>query len=143
MHDVLEIEASPEISTDSQIVLLIGGKGSRLAYQRSGEMMVIDAMLMGTHQTWYGNQRDLTMSLLELFCAVDDFWLDFEPQWKAHCIQAGHPRERAGQLCPSEVMSHESQSHSLISLWACPTYVIGRDAINSNVSCSCRMISLP
>ncbi|GAC1667789.1 MAG: hypothetical protein PVS3B3_38430 [Ktedonobacteraceae bacterium] len=23
------------------------------------------------------------MSVLELFCEVDDFWLDFEPQWKA------------------------------------------------------------
>ncbi len=54
------------------------------------------------------------MSLLELFCAVDDFWLDFEPQWKASCLAAGKQRERAGQLCPSEVMTiliHFHQSH--------------------------------
>src|ERR1700730_5677115 len=54
------------------------------------------------------------MSVLELFCAVDDFWLDFEPQWKASRLQAGKQRERPGQLCPSEVMTiliHFHQSH--------------------------------
>jgi hypothetical protein len=54
------------------------------------------------------------MSLLELFCAVDDFWLDFEPQWKAHQVQTGQQRERTGHLCPSEVMTiliHFHQSH--------------------------------
>jgi len=54
------------------------------------------------------------MSLLELFCDVDDFWLRFEPQWKASRLAAGKQRERAGQLCPSEVMTllihfHQSQ----------------------------------
>src|SRR5689334_25361288 len=54
------------------------------------------------------------MSLLELFCDVDDFWLGFEPQWKATQLKACHQRERAGQLCPSEVMTiliHFHQSH--------------------------------
>lgn len=54
------------------------------------------------------------MSLLELFCAVDDFWLGFEPQWKTTQLQAGKRRERKGQLCPSEVMTiliHFHQSH--------------------------------
>ena len=54
------------------------------------------------------------MSLLELFCDVDDFWLDFEPQWKASRLAAGKQRERAGQLYPSEVMTiliHFHQSH--------------------------------
>ncbi len=54
------------------------------------------------------------MSLLELFCEVDDFWLDFEPQWKASHLAAGKQRERGGQLCPSEVMTillHFHQSH--------------------------------
>ena len=54
------------------------------------------------------------MSLLELFCDVDDFWLRFEPQWKANRLGAGKQRERAGQLCPSEVMTlliHFHQSH--------------------------------
>ena len=37
------------------------------------------------------------MSLLELFCDVDDFMLDFEPHWKASQLQAGgKQRERAG-----------------------------------------------
>lgn len=54
------------------------------------------------------------MSLLELFCDVDDFMLSFELQWKANQLQAGKQRERAGQLCPSEVMTiliHFHQSH--------------------------------
>jgi hypothetical protein len=54
------------------------------------------------------------MSLLELFCAVDDFWLHFEPQWKANRLAVGNQRERAGQLYPSEVMTiliHFHQSH--------------------------------
>ena len=54
------------------------------------------------------------MSLLELFCDVDDFWLGFEPQWRATQLKACNQRERAGQLCPSEVMTiliHFHQSH--------------------------------
>src|SRR5690242_16320874 len=54
------------------------------------------------------------MSLLELFCDVDDFWLGFAVQWKATQLKAGKQRERAGQLCPSEVMTiliHFHQSH--------------------------------
>ncbi len=54
------------------------------------------------------------MSLLELFCDVDDFMLRFAPQWKASQVAAGQQRERAGQLCASEVMTilihfHQSQ----------------------------------
>ena len=55
------------------------------------------------------------MSLLELFCAIDDFWLSFEPQWKANRLAAGKQRERTGHLCFSEVMTlliHFHQSHS-------------------------------
>jgi hypothetical protein len=54
------------------------------------------------------------MSLLELFCDVDDFWLHFAPDWKAAQVTGGRKRERAGQLCPSEIMtilSHFHQSH--------------------------------
>lgn len=54
------------------------------------------------------------MSVLELFCDVDDFMLSFVPQWKASHLAAGKQRERAGQLCPSEVMTiliHFHQSH--------------------------------
>lgn len=54
------------------------------------------------------------MSLLELFCDVDDFMLSFAPQWRATQLAAGKHRERAGQLCPREVMTiliHFHQSH--------------------------------
>jgi hypothetical protein len=54
------------------------------------------------------------VSLLELFCDVDDFWLRFAPHWKATQVAAGRKRERAGQLCPSEIMTiliHFHQSH--------------------------------
>ncbi len=54
------------------------------------------------------------MSVLELFCDVDDFMLSFAPQLKAMQLAAGKQRERAGQLCPSEVMTiliHFHQSH--------------------------------
>lgn len=54
------------------------------------------------------------MSVLELFCAVDDFMQRFEPQWKASELTTGKHRERAGKLCLSEVMTiliHFHQSH--------------------------------
>lgn len=54
------------------------------------------------------------MSLLELLCDVDDVMLRFAPQWKVSQVAAGRQRERAGQLCPSEVMTiliHFHQSH--------------------------------
>ena len=54
------------------------------------------------------------MSLLELFCDVDDFMLSFAPQWGASKLAAGKQRARVGQLCPSEVMTiliHFHQSH--------------------------------
>ena len=54
------------------------------------------------------------MSLLELFCSVDDFMIGFEPQLKAMQLASGKQRERRGQLCLSEVMTlliHFHQSH--------------------------------
>jgi hypothetical protein len=54
------------------------------------------------------------MSVLELFCAVDDFMLSFAPQLQAMPLAAGKQRARAGQLSPSEVMTlriHFHQSH--------------------------------
>jgi Transposase DDE domain len=53
-------------------------------------------------------------SLLELFCDVDDFLLSFTPQLQATHVAAGKQRQRAGQLCPSEIMTiliHFHQSH--------------------------------
>jgi len=46
------------------------------------------------------------MSLLELFCHVDDFWQAFEPHWQRELLAGGQrQRQRAGNLCPSEVMT--------------------------------------
>lgn len=54
------------------------------------------------------------MSLLELFCAVDDFWKTFEPSWKQIQVGTGKQRQRAGRLHESEMMTlvihfHQSQ----------------------------------
>lgn len=54
------------------------------------------------------------MSVLELFCDVDDFMLNFASNLKATQIAAGKQRQRPGQLWPSEIMTiliHFHQSH--------------------------------
>ena len=46
------------------------------------------------------------MSLLELFCAVDDFWQAFEPDWRQQRLATGErQRQRSGRLSDSEVMT--------------------------------------
>ncbi|GHO55995.1 IS982 family transposase [Ktedonobacter robiniae] len=45
------------------------------------------------------------MSVLELFCAVDDFVMSFAPQLQASQLAASKQRARAGQLWPSEIMT--------------------------------------
>ena len=45
------------------------------------------------------------MSILDLFCALDDFWQAYEPGWRAGQLAAGRRRRRAAGLCPSEVMT--------------------------------------
>ena len=46
------------------------------------------------------------MSLLELFCHVDDFWQRFRPRWEREMLQRGfRQRRRLGQLSVSEVMT--------------------------------------
>lgn len=55
------------------------------------------------------------MSLLELYCHVDDFCQEIEPQLEAQRIADGlQHRRRAGELCSSEIMTilihfHQSQ----------------------------------
>jgi hypothetical protein len=55
------------------------------------------------------------MSLLELFCAVDDFCQYFEPLWHQHLLAAGsRRRQRRGQLSTSEILTiliHVHQTH--------------------------------
>jgi hypothetical protein len=51
-------------------------------------------------------ERQPTLSLLELFCAVDDFWKAFEPGWrKRQLASEERQRERAGELSESERMT--------------------------------------
>lgn len=46
------------------------------------------------------------MSLLELFCDVDDFWQRFAPLWKQSQLARGQTsRDRQGQMCDSELMT--------------------------------------
>jgi len=46
------------------------------------------------------------MSILELFCSVDDFWLQFAPQWQKSLPAGGQrKRLRATQMYPSEMMT--------------------------------------
>jgi transposase len=46
------------------------------------------------------------MSLLELYCHVDDFWQAFAPAWERELLQSGvKQRRRAGKLYPSEIMT--------------------------------------
>lgn len=46
------------------------------------------------------------MSILELFCSVDDFMMRFAPQWQRELLSAGkRQRVRATQMHPSEMMT--------------------------------------
>jgi hypothetical protein len=46
------------------------------------------------------------MTLLELYCAVDDFWKSYEPHWRGQRMASGKPqRQRAGMLSESEMMT--------------------------------------
>jgi len=44
------------------------------------------------------------MSILELFCSVDDFWQHFAPNWHHDLLTSGR-RLRPNQLYPSEIMT--------------------------------------
>lgn len=60
-------------------------------------------------------ERHPSVSLLELFCSVDDFWQDFGPKWQQQRLAARAVRRiRRSGLCESEVMTilvHFHQSH--------------------------------
>lgn len=46
------------------------------------------------------------MSILEVFCSVDEFWVQFAPVWQCEMVASGkRRRRRAGQLHPSEIMT--------------------------------------
>ena len=41
------------------------------------------------------------MSILDLFCSVDEFWHAFEPQWRQQVLsRGGRRRWRRGRLHP-------------------------------------------
>ena len=46
------------------------------------------------------------MTILEMFCSVDEFWQQFAPVWERELLAAGtRRRRRATQLHPSEIMT--------------------------------------
>ena len=55
------------------------------------------------------------MTLLKLFCNVDDFWQAFQPHWRRVTLARDVGRRvRATRLSPSEIMTiliHFHQSH--------------------------------
>ena len=55
------------------------------------------------------------MSLLELYCHVDDFWKQFSPYWQAHALERqGSRHVRTPSLSISEIMTiviYFHQSH--------------------------------
>jgi hypothetical protein len=63
------------------------------------------------------------MSVLELFCAVDDFCQAFEPFWHKHCLSSGtKQRNRARGLALSEIMTilivfHQSHYRNFTSFY--------------------------
>jgi hypothetical protein len=54
------------------------------------------------------------ISLLELFCEIDDFWQVYEPIWRQGLLESGRNRLRACQMSMSEMMTlvvHFHQKH--------------------------------
>jgi len=45
------------------------------------------------------------MSLLELFCHIDDFWQVYQPIWQQKLLTSGQSRHRPCQMCMSEMMT--------------------------------------
>jgi DDE family transposase len=46
------------------------------------------------------------VSILDVYCSVDDFWQRFAPRWEAALLVRGaQRRRRAGQMHPSEIMT--------------------------------------
>jgi Transposase DDE domain len=51
-------------------------------------------------------QEASVMSILELFCHVDDFWQQFAPTWQCTLLLSpGKHRNRMGRMHPSEIMT--------------------------------------
>lgn len=51
-------------------------------------------------------QKASEMSLLELYCHVDDFWQAFAPEWTQQQVSRGErQRQRSGRLHESEIMT--------------------------------------
>jgi Transposase DDE domain len=45
------------------------------------------------------------VSILDLFCSVDEFWKRFEPLWQRELLAGGRRRRRRGRMSPSELMT--------------------------------------
>ena len=84
------------------------------------------------------------MGLLELFCAVDDFWKAFEPTWRERRLGSGErQRERAGELSGSEMITivihfHQARYRDFKTYYT--QYVQGRLPTRSSAS-SIRAVS--
>src|SRR5579864_6424484 len=55
-----------------------------------------------TRHAWSGG---IAVSILDLFCSVDEFRQRFEPLWERELLAAGGRRRRRGRMHPSELMT--------------------------------------
>ena len=45
------------------------------------------------------------MSILDVYCSVDEFWQRFAPAWQRELLASGRRRNRPGRMSPSELMT--------------------------------------
>jgi hypothetical protein len=62
--------------------------------------------MLGHNLTRAQFQEVSGVSILDLYCSVDDFWRRFAPEWQQSLVAAGsRRRRRVGELHPSELMT--------------------------------------
>jgi|GEM_PF-5224876 len=87
------------------------------------------------------------MSILELFCSVDDFWQQFSPNWHHDLLTSGQrQRLRPTQLYPSEIMTililfHQShyRTWKRVLHRVCPTSPVSRVSHLGELWALCRV----
>ena len=62
--------------------------------------------MMRFTETCHGREGGIAVSILDLFCSVDEFWQRFEPWWQRQLLASGaRQRLRPTRLHPSEIMT--------------------------------------
>jgi hypothetical protein len=62
--------------------------------------------MMRFTESCHGRRGGIAVSILDLFCSVDEFWQQFAPWWQRQLLASGaRQRLRATRLHPSEIMT--------------------------------------